>query len=72
MKTQDFTKSSTMVTSTINTLSDLESGKNSSEFLENKFRDKTTSMDLRSSIALYFGKIKVYIMMKKMKSYLRN
>ena len=58
MKTQDFTKSSTMVASTINTLSDLESGKNSSEFLENKFRDKTTSMDLRSSIALYFGKIK--------------
>ena len=58
LKTQDFTKSSTMVASTINTLSDLESGKNSSEFLENKFRDKTTSMDLRSSIALYFGKIK--------------
>ena len=58
LKNQDFTKSSTMVAATINTLSDLESGKNSSEFLENKFRDKTTSMDLRSGIALYFGKIK--------------
>ncbi|MBK7057197.1 MAG: HEAT repeat domain-containing protein [Leptospiraceae bacterium] len=58
LKNQDFTKSSTLVSATINTLSELESGKNSSEFLENKFRDKTTSLDLRSSIALYFGKIK--------------
>jgi HEAT repeat protein len=58
LKNQDFTKSSTLVSSTINTLAELESGKNSSEFLENKFRDKTTSLDLRSSIALYFGKIK--------------
>lgn len=58
LKNQDFTKSSTLISATINTLADLESGKSSSEFLENKFRDKTTSMDLRSSIALYFGKTK--------------
>ena len=58
LKNQDFTKSSTLVSSTINTLAELQSGKSSSEFLENKLKDKTTSLDLRSSIALYFGKIK--------------
>lgn len=58
LKNQDFTKSSTLVSAAINTLAELDSGKTSAEFLENKFRDKTTSLDLRSSIALYFGKIK--------------
>ena len=58
LKNQDFTKSSTLVSSTINTLAELQSGKSSSEFLENKLKDKTTSLDLRSSIALYIAKIK--------------
>ncbi len=58
IKSQDFTKSLTLTNSAINTLAELENGKISSEFLENKIKEKNNAIDVRSSIALYFGKTK--------------
>lgn len=58
LKTQDFTKPLTLTNTAIHTLADLETGKIASEFLENKLKEKNNSIDVRSSIALYFGKVK--------------
>jgi HEAT repeat protein len=58
IKNQDFTKPLTLTNSAINTLAELENGKISSEFLENKIKEKNNSVDVRSSIALYYGKTK--------------
>ncbi|MCB1176979.1 MAG: HEAT repeat domain-containing protein [Leptospiraceae bacterium] len=58
LKGQDFTKNQTITSNAIASLSDLENGKVGSEFLEAKFREKTTHTNNRAAIALYFGKIK--------------
>lgn len=58
LKDQDFSKNQTLTNNAIAALSELESGKKGSEFLESKFREKATHTNVRSGIALYFGKIK--------------
>jgi HEAT repeat protein len=55
---QDFTKNQRVTFSAITALSELEAGKTAAEFLETKFKEKTTNSNLRASIALYFGKVK--------------
>lgn len=58
IKNQDFTKSLTLTNTAINTMAELDNGKISSEFLENKIKEKNNAIDVRSSIALYYGKTK--------------
>jgi HEAT repeat protein len=58
LKEQDFTKNQNLTHNGIAALSELESGKIGFEFLESKFREKTTHNNIRASIALYFGKMK--------------
>ncbi|MCB1141806.1 MAG: HEAT repeat domain-containing protein [Leptospiraceae bacterium] len=58
IKNQDFTKHQRLTSNAITAISELESGKDASEFLETKFKEKTTNTNLRASIALFFGKVK--------------
>lgn len=58
LKNQDYTKNQTIINNAINSFGELEGGKKGAEFLESKFRDKTTHTNIRASIALYFGKVK--------------
>ncbi|MCX7999453.1 MAG: HEAT repeat domain-containing protein [Leptospiraceae bacterium] len=58
LKNSDFTKNQTIINNAITALGELESGKQGVDFLESKFREKTTHPNVRSSIALYFGKVK--------------
>lgn len=58
IKGQDFSKNQAITGGAITALSELNSGKLAAEFLEEKFREKNTHTNTRSSIALYFGKVK--------------
>ncbi len=58
LKNSDFTKNQTLINNAIIALGELETGRIGIEFLESKFREKTTHPNVRSSIALYFGKVK--------------
>lgn len=58
IKGQDFSKNQAITGGAITALSELNSGKQAAEFLEEKFREKNTHTNTRSSIALYFGKVK--------------
>ncbi|MCE9501224.1 MAG: HEAT repeat domain-containing protein [Leptospira sp.] len=58
LKTKDFTKNQNITSLIIATLGEIPGGNKSYEFLEAKFRDKTTDSDMRAQIVLYFGKIK--------------
>lgn len=58
IKTQDFTKNSTITSLIINTIAELGSTKENIGFLEDKLKDRSTSNDVRGSIILLFGKLK--------------
>ena len=58
IKNQDFSKNQAVTGSAITALSELKSGKQAAEFLEEKFKEKSTHTNTRSAIALYFGKVK--------------
>lgn len=58
LKEQDFSKNMTLVNNSVTALGELQSGKVGGDFLESKFRDKTTHANVRSNIALYFSKTK--------------
>jgi len=60
LKDQDFTKNSRMAPLIINALSDIDTDKLSFSFLENKLRSASTAVELKGSIALYFGKGRYY------------
>jgi HEAT repeat protein len=56
LKDQDFTKNSRMSPLIINALADIDTDKLSFSFLETKLRSASTAVELKGSIALYFGK----------------
>ncbi|MCX8000871.1 MAG: hypothetical protein N3A69_18345, partial [Leptospiraceae bacterium] len=58
LKNSDFTKNQTLINNAIVALAEVDSGKQGVDFLESKFREKTTHPNIRASIALYFGKVK--------------
>lgn len=58
LKNSDFTKNQTLINNAIVALAELDSGRQGVDFLESKFREKTTHPNIRASIALYFGKVK--------------
>ena len=58
LKSQDFSKNQAATGNAINALAELNSGKVAAEFLEEKFKEKSTHTNTRSAIALYFGRIK--------------
>jgi HEAT repeat protein len=58
IKNQDFSKNQAITASAITALSELRNGKQAAEFLEEKFKEKSTHTNIRSAIALYFGKVK--------------
>ena len=58
LKNLDFNKPNTLTPTAINCLADIDKNKLATDYLENKIKDKTTIPEARSSIALYFGKLK--------------
>ncbi len=58
VKNQDFSKNQAVTGSAINALGELNSGKLAAEYLEEKFKEKSTHTNTRSAIALYFGKVR--------------
>ncbi len=58
IKNQDFSKNQAVTASAITALSELSTGKLAAEFLEEKFKEKSTHTNIRSAIALYFGKVR--------------
>ncbi|MEM7182019.1 MAG: HEAT repeat domain-containing protein [Spirochaetota bacterium] len=59
LKEQDFTRNQKISNLLINTLGMLENGKTAFPYLETKFKDNTTNTEIKATIALYFGKIKI-------------
>lgn len=58
LKKYDFSRNQTILNQSINALAELESGKIAMDFLESKFKDKTTNIETKATITLYFGKMK--------------
>lgn len=59
LKKTDLTKNSNLTVSLIEALGDLDGGEGAFGYLEDKIKEKFNSHEIRSQIALYFGKKKI-------------
>lgn len=59
LKTEDLTKNSNLTISLIEALAELKGGESASDFLESKIKENFNSPEVRSQMALFFGKKKI-------------